>query len=312
MHGRASRVGVGVGMTAIGMVLDYDAHVYGGAGGQGGYGPYYGANAAIGGPGISLGAGGYVDNHEGVDQGDSHLLQFGLRLPRSADQCDRRRGRYPGRVPANGEGGLLPPNEIHPLEIQKSPKIRVPLTRISEDANISFEGAASQAASDDANYGVEEGRPEWQKGCADMNVQEQIDRYISDQSLSKSEDLRELHRIIIGISPNCKLSFSNGRNSENKIVSNPTIGYGLQTIKYASGDTREYFQVGISGNTTGVSVYMIGVEDKQYLSKAYGAKLGKAKITGYCITFRQISDINVDIFEEMIANHMGSGSARGL
>ena len=145
-----------------------------------------------------------------------------------------------------------------------------------------------------------------------MNVQEQIDQYIADQPRSKGEDLRALHRIVLRIYPNCKLSFFDGRNSENKIVSNPNIGYGSQTIKYASGETREFYQIGISGNTTGISVYVIGIKDKQYLSKTYGDRLGKAKITGYCIKFRRIDDINVGVLEEIIANHMGRAPARGL
>ena len=145
-----------------------------------------------------------------------------------------------------------------------------------------------------------------------MNVQEQIDKYISDQPRSRSEEIQALHRIILRVSPNCKLSFSDGRNSENKIVSNPNIGYGLQTKKYAGGETREFFQIGISGNATGISVYIMGIEDKQYLSKTYGTKLGKAKLTGYCIKFRYIRDINIDVLEEIIADHMGRGSARGL
>jgi hypothetical protein len=145
-----------------------------------------------------------------------------------------------------------------------------------------------------------------------MNVQEQIDNYIADQPRSKSEELRALHRIILGLSPNCKLSFLDGRNSDNKIVSNPNIGYGSQIIKYASGETREFYQIGISGNTAGISVYIMGIEDKQYLSKTYGGRLGKAKITGYCIKFRRIDDINIDVLEEIITNHMGGASARGL
>jgi len=54
----------------------------------------------------------------------------------------------------------------------------------------------------------------------------------------------------------------------------------------------------------------MGVEDKQYLSKTYGAKLGKAKITGYCIEFRHIGDINLSVLEEIVAGHMSGASAR--
>ncbi len=55
----------------------------------------------------------------------------------------------------------------------------------------------------------------------------------------------------------------------------------------------------------------MGIEDKKYLSVAYGGKLGKAMITGYCVKFRRLKDINVDVLEEMITDHMGGGSPRG-
>jgi len=137
-----------------------------------------------------------------------------------------------------------------------------------------------------------------------MTVQEQIDKYISDQSDSKRVEIEDLHRIVLGISPNCKLWFLDGRNDEGKIVSNPNIGYGVQRLKYAKGETREFYRVGVSANTVGISVYIIGIEDKKYLSESYGKRLGKASITGYCIKFRYIKDINIDVLEEIIANHM--------
>ena len=52
--------------------------------------------------------------------------------------------------------------------------------------------------------------------------------------------------------PECKLWFFDGKNSENKTVSNPNIGYGFHTIKYANGETREWFQIGISANKAAI------------------------------------------------------------
>ena len=139
-----------------------------------------------------------------------------------------------------------------------------------------------------------------------MNVREQISRYIADQVPQKREELQELHRIILGLSPNCKLWFLDGRNEQNKIVSNPNIGYDSQTIKYANGDTKEFYKIGVSANTTGISVYVIGLNDKKYLSETYGKRLGRATVTGYCVKFRSIRDIDLDVLQEMIAAHMGT------
>src|SRR5215470_145351 len=119
-----------------------------------------------------------------------------------------------------------------------------------------------------------------------MTVQEQIKKYITSQPEPKRSDMQELHRITLQVLPGCRLWFLDGKNSENKIVSNPNIGYGLQTIKYANGETREFYQIGISANTTGISVYIMGLNDKAYLAQTYGKKIGKASVSGYCIKFK--------------------------
>ena len=133
-----------------------------------------------------------------------------------------------------------------------------------------------------------------------MNVQEQIKKYIASQPEAKRSDMQKLHRTILQVMPKCKLWFLDGKNSEGKIVSNPNIGYGSQTMEYAGGKTREFYQIGLSANTTGISVYILGIKDKTYLAKTYGEKLGKASVTGYCIKFKTLKDINVDILEAAI------------
>ncbi|CAN5458644.1 hypothetical protein BH09PSE4_BH09PSE4_21480 [soil metagenome] len=133
-----------------------------------------------------------------------------------------------------------------------------------------------------------------------MSIQQQIEDYIADQPEPKSEGLRELHRRILGIAPDCNLWFLDGRNEAGKIVSNPNIGYGSQTIHYAGGKTREFYQIGLSANTTGISVYIMGIEDKKYLAQAYGPRLGKASVTGYCIKFRSLGDVDIEVLEEAV------------
>jgi hypothetical protein len=98
-----------------------------------------------------------------------------------------------------------------------------------------------------------------------MNLQKQIKEYIATQPEPKRGEMQQLHQIILGLMPACKLWFLDGKDEKGKTVSNPNIGYGSQTIKYADGKTKEFYQIGISGNTTGISVYILGVNDKKYL-----------------------------------------------
>jgi len=144
-----------------------------------------------------------------------------------------------------------------------------------------------------------------------MNVQEEIKKYIASQPEPKRNDMQELHDIILHVSPACKLWFLDGKDSEGKTVSNPNIGYGSQTMKYADGTTREFYQIGLSANKTGISVYILGIEDKKYLAEVYGKELGKASVTGYCIRFKTLKDINIEILEAAIRNRIEAQNEKG-
>ncbi len=133
-----------------------------------------------------------------------------------------------------------------------------------------------------------------------MNIQEQIKNYIDSQPELKRVEIETLHKRILKLLPKCKLWFLDGKDDKGKIVTNPNIGYGTQTIKYADGKTKEFYQIGISANTTGISVYIMGLTDKKYLPETYGKTIGKASVTGYCIKFKALKDINIDILEAVI------------
>ncbi|WP_210151484.1 DUF1801 domain-containing protein [Chryseobacterium scophthalmum] len=133
-----------------------------------------------------------------------------------------------------------------------------------------------------------------------MTIQEQINEYITSHKEPKRSDLENLHQIILELMPKCKLWFLDGKNDENKIVSNPNIGYGIHLMKYADGKTRDFYKIGLSANTIGISVYIMGIEDKKYLTNTFGEKIGKASVTSYCIKFKKLDDINIDILKEAI------------
>lgn len=132
------------------------------------------------------------------------------------------------------------------------------------------------------------------------SVQEQINQYIASQPEPKRSEMQALHQLTLQALPACKLWFNDGKNSDGKTIANPNIGYGSYTIEYADGTTREFYQIGLSANTTGISVYILGIDDKTYLAKTYGEKLGKAKVTGYCIKFKTLKDIKIDVLEAAI------------
>ena len=141
-----------------------------------------------------------------------------------------------------------------------------------------------------------------------MNTHEQIKAYIATQPEPKRSDMQELHGIILALMPECRLWFLDGKDENGRTVSNPNIGYGLQSRKYADGKTKEFYQIGISANTNGISVYILGIEDKKYLAEKYGKELGKASVTGYCIKFKTLKDVNSNILQDAIRHGIAQTS----
>lgn len=127
-----------------------------------------------------------------------------------------------------------------------------------------------------------------------MSVDENIKAYFASLPEPKRSDMTELHRVIRELMPKCRVWFLDGKDESGKTVSNPNVGYGIQTMTYANGATREFYQIGISANTSGISVYILGIEDKKYLANVYAKDLGKAKVSGYCIKFKALHDIDME------------------
>lgn len=133
-----------------------------------------------------------------------------------------------------------------------------------------------------------------------MTTKQQIAQYIEGTAEAKRSELSVLHEKIITKYPEQPLWFLDGLNEEKKIVSNPNIGYGKLIMNYANGSSREFYRVGLSANTTGISVYLMGIEDRNFLQNEYGARIGKANISGYCIKFKKLVDLNLEVLFEAI------------
>ena len=144
---------------------------------------------------------------------------------------------------------------------------------------------------------------------ADTSVLAQIGAYLEAQPGPKRADMKTLHGMILGQMPGCRLWFLDGTDETGRTVSNANIGYGLRTIVYADGRSREFYQIGLSANATGISVYIMGLDDKSYLARTYGSGLGKASVTGYCIKFRTLRNINLAVLEAAIQDGVARSSA---
>jgi hypothetical protein len=133
-----------------------------------------------------------------------------------------------------------------------------------------------------------------------MSVRTLISDYLAAQPERKRGDVQALHRMMLTVMPDGRLWFLDGKDEDGRTVSNPNIGYGHLTMAYADGRTRELYQIGLSANTAGISVYIMGLDDKTYLARTYAEKIGKATVTGYCIKFSALRNIDLDVLEAAI------------
>ena len=142
-----------------------------------------------------------------------------------------------------------------------------------------------------------------------MTVQSQIAAYLATQPDRKRAELETLHAMMLRLMPDCRLWFLDGKDERGKTVSNPNIGYGRLTKSYADGKTREFYQIGLSANTSGISVYVMGLDDRTYLARTYGRTLGKANVTGYCIRFSTLRNIDLAVLEAAVRDGIARTSA---
>lgn len=143
-----------------------------------------------------------------------------------------------------------------------------------------------------------------------MEIQEKINEYIESLDENKSIELLNLHQHILNLLPNSKLWFLDGKDENGKVVTNPNIGYGKYTIQYKNNTTKDFYQIGLSANTTGISIYIMGLEDKDYLPNIFGKTIGKAKVTGYCIKFKTVKEIDLSVLDKAIKYGVQQTSAK--
>ncbi len=145
-----------------------------------------------------------------------------------------------------------------------------------------------------------------------METKEKIQTFFNSLAGPKRAEMQALHAHILQVFPKLRLWFLDGKDESGKVVTNPSVGYGQYTIQYKDGSMKEFYQIGISSNTSGISVYIMGLEDKKYLPKTFGERIGKASVTGYCIKFKTLKDIKLDILDEAMRygiEQTGKGAA---
>ena len=131
-------------------------------------------------------------------------------------------------------------------------------------------------------------------------ILQKINQYLTALPSNIQGEMVQIHSLLTEWLPDGKLWFESGLDEEGKVITNPTIGYGEYTIKYADGSQRQFFQIGLSATTSGFSIHLMGIRNKLNLTTAYGETIGKAKLTSYCIKFKSINDIDISTLKNAV------------
>lgn len=112
---------------------------------------------------------------------------------------------------------------------------------------------------------------------------------------SKQQELQEFIRLVAKVAPQEKAAFYDGKDKEGMVLTNPALGFGSYTHHFSDGRVEQLYRIGISPNATGFSIYVLGLKDKEILKTRFANSLGKAKVTGYCIKFKSLKDLDEKI-----------------
>ena len=128
-----------------------------------------------------------------------------------------------------------------------------------------------------------------------MGVVDQIEAYLESQPEPKRREMTAFHHSIVALFSDCHLWYLDGKNDRGERVTNPNIGYGRLKLPHAGGSGRDFYQIGMSANTVGISIFIMGLKDRTYLPQKFGGTIGNATVTGYCVKFQKVSDIQTEV-----------------
>ena len=128
------------------------------------------------------------------------------------------------------------------------------------------------------------------------------DDYIASQTPDVRAVLEKLHTLIKKALPDQDCCMWEGvfwGGSEQKI-----IGYGNYSYQRSDKKRVEWFIVGLTRQKNYFSVYVNAVEAESYLTERYGPRLGKVTTGKSSISFRNLTDVHLDVLSEMV-EHAG-------
>lgn len=76
------------------------------------------------------------------------------------------------------------------------------------------------------------------------------------------------------------------------------VGYGFEHLKYASGRELDWFKIGFSPRKGTMTLYVLKSTPEKYEDLL--SKLGKHTIGKGCLYIKKLSDVNIEVVEDII------------
>ena len=113
--------------------------------------------------------------------------------------------------------------------------------------------------------------------------------YIAAVDEKRRDDIQRLHDLIRETVPELEPTMDFGM-----------MGYGKFHYKYASGREGDSAKVGVANNKRYISLYCLAADKHGYVAERFRERLPKANIGKSCVTFKRLSDLDLDALRELL------------
>lgn len=129
-------------------------------------------------------------------------------------------------------------------------------------------------------------------------TEKDVDSFLESFDGDRGADIRKLDAAIVERMPGAGRHLYEGKfwgGTDQQIV-----GYGTMDYENRSGQTVQWFVVGLAAQKNYMSMYVNAVKDGSYLLRQYESKLGKAKVGSASVSFNSIDDVDFDALMDLV------------
>jgi uncharacterized protein YdhG (YjbR/CyaY superfamily) len=116
-----------------------------------------------------------------------------------------------------------------------------------------------------------------------------VQEYLSAVPPEQKEAIECLHDFIQKTAPTLKSHFAANM-----------LGYGTFSYTNSKKQVGQWHTVGLANQKKYISVYVCAVEDGVYLAEKHKKELGNVTVGKSCISFKKLSDLNLDAFKKVL------------